>query len=211
MSRVLVIAPHPDDEATGCGGTLRQHVLDGDSVHVVFLTSGEQGGHGRSPEETLMLREEEGRASAQILGIAQVEFWREPDGALRATSQLVHRLRGRMEDGEPDMLYVTHSREMHPDHRAAARTVRRALSGAKTLAFRPLVRMYEVWTPLQEMDDIVDISPNVETKVAAIRAHKSQVDVLRFDDACLGLNRYRGEMHSWPGGDYAEIFLRMNL
>jgi LmbE family N-acetylglucosaminyl deacetylase len=100
---------------------------------------------------------------------------------------------------------------MHPDHRAAARLVRRALSGAPPLPARPDVLMYEVWTPLQRMDEIVDISPFVEIKLAAVRAHRSQCDVLRFDEAVRGLNRYRGEMHSWPGGDYAEVFARMRL
>ena len=51
----------------------------------------------------------------------------------------------------------------------------------------------------------------METKLAAIRAYASQCRVLRFDDAALGLNRYRGEMHCWPGGDYAEIFQWMKL
>src|SRR5205807_1547507 len=93
MSRVLVISPHPDDEAIGCGGTLRQHVLQGDTVRVVFLTSGENGGHGMPPEETGRIREEEARAAAEILGISEVEFWREPDGAVRVTSRLTDRLR----------------------------------------------------------------------------------------------------------------------
>jgi LmbE family N-acetylglucosaminyl deacetylase len=69
--------------------------------------------------------------------------------------------------------------------------------------------MFEVWTPLQEMDQIVDITPYVKIKREAIRAYKSQCDVMRFDEAALALNRYRGEMHSWPGGDYAEIFRRL--
>ena len=46
----------------------------------------------------------------------------------------------------------------------------------------------------------------MEAKLAAVRAYKSQCDIMRFDDAIAGLNRFRGEMHSWPGGPYAEVF-----
>jgi LmbE family N-acetylglucosaminyl deacetylase len=207
MSRILVLSPHPDDEAIGCGGTLRKHVVEGDSVHVVFLTSGEQGGHGRPPESARRLREQEAKNAARILGLAKVEFWGAPDGALRATPELAKRLRQKIAVLRPARIYVTHEREMHPDHRAAVRLLRQALTGAGS--GKPDVLMYEVWTPLQRIDEIVDISPYVKTKRAAIRAYKCQCDVLAFDEAILGLNRYRGEMHSWPGGDYAEIFCRL--
>src|SRR5258708_39695959 len=89
--RVFVISPHPDDESIGCGGAIRGHVMCGASVRVVFLTSGEKGGHGRAAEETIRIREAEARAAAQDLGIERVEFWREPDGALRATNRLAPR------------------------------------------------------------------------------------------------------------------------
>src|SRR5947207_9627276 len=92
MRRVLVISPHPDDESIGCGGTLRQHVVDGDAVHVVFLTSGERGGHGRAPRETAQLREQEARDAAKVLGVGAIEFWRAPDGGVSETPFLVRRL-----------------------------------------------------------------------------------------------------------------------
>ncbi len=211
MNRVLVLSPHPDDESIGCGGTLRGHVLDGDLVNVVFLTSGEAGGHGTPPDETARIREAEAHAASRILGLQQIDFWREPDGKLRATEQLVDRLRAKLQEVQPDVVYVTHDREMLGDHSAAARLLRRALLGSQKRNGKPAALMFEVWTPLQQMDQIVDITPHVEVKRQAIRAYRSQCSVMRFDEAALALNRYRGEMHSWPGSDYAEIFRTLRL
>jgi LmbE family N-acetylglucosaminyl deacetylase len=205
MARVLVISPHPDDEAIGCGGTLRKHVVQGDEVRVVFLTSGEKGGHGRPAGETARLREQEARAAGEILKLGGVDFWREPDGEVRATPELVARLRGLLTAYCPQVVYVPHDREMHPDHRAAVELLRAALAGLPPVE----VLMFEVWTPLESFDHVEDISEFVDVKIAAVRSHASQCAVMKFDEAVLGLNRYRGEMHSWPGGDYAEVFRRL--
>ena len=207
MSRVLVLSPHPDDEALGCGGTLCKHVRAGDVVEAVFLTSGEQGGHGRAADETRRIRVAEARRAAKILGIKHIEFWGEPDGALHVTRRLVDRLRTMLKESRPDIVYLPHDRETHPDHRAAGRLLRAALRDSQGRPMRPTIRMFEVWTPIQRLDEVVDISPYIQTKLRAIRAYRSQCEVLKFDDAMLGLSRYRGEMHSWPGGDYAEVFM----
>ena len=157
------------------------------------------------------MREEEAHIAADILGLAQIEFWHEPDGKLRVTQHLVERLCAKLGDWQPETIYVTHDREMLADHCAAARLVKRALSGRCSVDDKLSVLMFEVWTPLQQMDQIVDISPYVEDKVAAIRSYRSQCDAMRFDEAAIALNRYRGEMHSWPGGNYAEIFKQLQL
>jgi LmbE family N-acetylglucosaminyl deacetylase len=174
----------------------------------VHLTSGEGGGHGLDPGETRRRREREARESAAILGIQEIELWRERDGALRAGRRLVERLAAAIEDFRPDRIYVPNEQEAHPDHRAAARLVRAARRRVKA---NPLVLLFEVWTPLTAMDEVVDITPHIETKLAAVRAYGSQCAVLRFDDASLGLARYRGEMFCWPKpepgqGRYAEVF-----
>lgn len=211
MKNVLVISPHPDDEAIGCGGTICSHIANGESVKVIFLTSGEKGGHGRTEEETIVVREQESKNAANIFQIKHLEFWREPDGSLQADRVLVSRLVDLIIEADIQIIYVTHETEEHPDHVAAALLAKQAIGQLPENMLPPMVWMYEVWTPIQRMDHIVDISAYVETKRKAILAYKSQCDVLAFDEAILGLNRYRGEMHSWPGGDYAEIFKKLTI
>jgi LmbE family N-acetylglucosaminyl deacetylase len=198
---VIVVAAHPDDEAIGCGGALRRHALDGDRVSAIFLTSGEAGGHGI--EDPGATREREAGDAAGILGISEVEFWREPDGRLRARSALVERLALAIRRSRAAIVYAPHAGDDHPDHRAAARIVQRAIGAASA---RTQLRYYEIWSPVARIDHVVDISGVLEVKLRAIRAYRSQCAVMRFDEAFTGLARYRGEMHSWPGGAYAEVF-----
>ena len=120
MNRVLVVSPHPDDESVGCGGTLCIRVLQGDTVRVLFLTSGENGGHGRPPTEAGPLREREAEIACAVFGLQKFEFWRLPDGGLRATKALTARLTDVIRQWRSDVLYVPHEEEMNADHRAAA-------------------------------------------------------------------------------------------
>ena len=205
MNRVMVIGPHPDDESIGCGGTIQKHVVEDDVVHVELLTSGEKGGHDWSEVETAIRREAEARTAAGILGVEHVEFYRQPDGGLRANRRLVELLAQRINSFRPHTIYVPHPAEQHPDHRVVLRLLQRAAC-AVTTAEPPRVLAYEIWTPLQHLDEIVDITPFLETKLRAIAAYGSQCRIMNFVAAAQGLARYRGEMHSWPGGDYAEVF-----
>ena len=204
--RVLVLSPHPDDEAIGCGGTLRWHVEQGDQVQVIFLTSGEHGVRGQDPSETSHCREKEAKAAAKLLGYRSLEFWREPDGAMKLTRPLLRRMKEKLRSWKPGLVYAPHPREMHPDHRATSRLIRRAMEETRSDAE---VRLYEIWTPLQQIDHVQDISGQMKTKLAAIRAHKSQCAIMGFDKSSEGLARYRGVMHSGLGGSYAEVFMRL--
>ena len=203
---ILVVSPHPDDESIGCGGTLRSHVLNGDHVKVVFLTSGENGGHGRSADETRTLREQEARAASEVLGFEDIEFWRLGDGAVSSEPLLVERMTALIAAVGPARIYVPYTGDMHPDHRSAAEVVQKSLASLDEAVLRPECLMYEVWTPMQHVDVINDITQFIETKRLAIQTYRSQCAEVAFDDAIIGLNRYRGELYSWPEGEYAEVF-----
>lgn len=205
MRRILVVCAHPDDESLGCGGGLLLHAAAGDVVDVVFLTSGERGGHGLSLEETKRVREQEARDACDVLGVRDIDFWHYPDGALSVEAILVERLGDELRGRHPDRVYVTHPGDDHPDHAAAAAAVIQAMrhsgSGAE-------VMFTEIWTPLSRFSEVVDISAHLQAKLRAVACHATQCAVMDFQAAVRSLNRYRGEMHLWPGGPYAEVYSR---
>ena len=211
MKNILVISPHPDDEVIGCGGTLAKKISEGYRIEVIFLTSGEKGINGKSEEEAKRIREQESVEVSGFFNFNKIEFWEQKDGELYPTNDLIFRLKRHIEQYSPHEIFVTHFEEQHPDHHNAAVLVKEAISTIKPTLLIPEVWMFEVWTPLQEMDLIVDISEFIEIKRKGVQMYKSQCRILKFDEAIIGLNRYRGEMHSWPGGNYAEVFKKMKI
>jgi len=192
---VLVVAPHPDDEALGCGGAVLGQVADDDRVGVVFLTSGE-GGLGAYPvDEARRVREKEATAAAAVLGFTSVDFLRLADGALGEDPDALRVALAPFVDGV-DLVYAPHADEEHPDHVAA------------TYAVADLVNVdvlgYEIWTPIASPGFVVDISDLMEKKLEAVRCYECQLEYWPYDRAVQGLNAYRGAL--LLGAAYAEAF-----
>jgi len=201
--RVLVIAPHPDDEAIGCGGAICLHRQRGDAVRVVFLTSGELGLKHLPREQAWQVREEEARAAAAVLGLTGLTFLRLPDWFLGdGVAEAAAALRPTVERWAPQLVYLPHPQEAHPDHRVALPILRAALRDAA--ARPPALRGYEVWTPLAEYDHVEDITGVMRRKLRAVRCYASQTAHFRYDRAIRGLGQYRGVLAARCR--YAEVF-----
>ncbi len=199
---VLVIAPHPDDEAIGCGGTLLIHAARGDRVGVVFLTSGELGIEHLPPDEARRLREDEAARAAEILKIAAVKFLRLPDWSVgehadEAVSQILPIITAET----PGIIYLPHAADAHPDHRATLPIMRAVL---KKTGATPELRGYEIWTPMAKFDEVEDITATMRDKLRAVRCHRSQLAAFRYDRAVRGLAQYRAALSKT--GRYAEVF-----
>lgn len=205
---ILVLAPHPDDEVIGCGGTLSKHTARGDRVVAVFLTSGELGLKHLPRKSAWQIREAEAKAAAKILRLTALEFLRLPDWTLNEhIAKSACRLRPILAREAPRAIYLPHPREWHPDHRAALLILRTALRGSKSPPAE--LRGYEVWTPLAGHDQVEDISSVMPRKLRALRAHRSQLKEFDYARAMLGLNQFRGELAARCR--YAEVFQSIQL
>jgi len=175
--RVLLLAPHADDDVIGAGGTVCLHAAAGDPVHVIVAYSGLSGdpeGH-HSPAEYLALRKREALAGGAHLGLTSYEFWDYPEGHEPSPvdwRNAARRLAERIAELAPDQLYAPWVGEQHVDHYALGRAARMALS---LIDFRGEAWGYEVWTPLVPTK-IVDVSSVYERKVAGLSEHKSQLE-----------------------------------
>lgn len=200
IRRVLAIAPHPDDESLGCGGTLALLAASGAEITVVVVSDGEAlEGTGLSRADIAGRRREEAEAACRVLGVGSPRFLALPDdGLARAVDRLAAGLAEMIAEAQPVAIFVPWFLDGHDDHRA----VSVALS-ACSLQNSVEVWGYEVWTPLPA-NRLVDISEVWETKKAAIDAHTS--DPLLNREGMLGLNRYRAAQ-ALIGGSHAEAFL----
>jgi len=184
----LVFAPHPDDEALGCGGLLAAYQAAKITTHAVLVTSGDFGEHGK---EGSAVREQETRAAAKILGIENVIFWREKDRSVHCDERTIEAARAAIISSGADLVLTPSYNEIHPDHRATAWLVieatRRLVSEGKELR----IAMYEVGAPLARVDILVDITAFESKKREAIAVYHSQLSISAYDEFIFALNRFR--------------------
>lgn len=224
---VMVIAPHPDDEVLGCGGSIAVHHRACRNVQVVYLTSGEAGSLQGSPDGVADKREAEARAAAETLGVASDNaiFLRFPDGEIAptATEQLAAVV-GLLRRSRPGLLYMPHSGDGSFDHRAAFELCWRAAGLAAGATYPqwgerpywvPTVLGYEVWSPVAEPQYGEDITAVLEHKLAALDCYRSQTATAHSDKqadyvgpAAACLSRYRGAMST---GGHRECFQVLRL
>ena len=201
--RVLVLAPHPDDETIGCGGSLALHTKAGDPVKVVFLTNGAKGDTcGKLTRGAYVeLRQKEAIEACACLGVTDLEFWPYEDRSLAGSRGAITRMMDLLNDFRPELVYAPSPLEFHPDHRAACLLFCDAI-GTCDLDFQ--VAFYEVGQPLRP-NHLVDITAVLNRKREAVETYKSQLRERPYGEICMALNRYRS-MTLPEGVTHAEGF-----
>lgn len=223
--RVLVVAPHPDDETMGAGGTIALHGDQGDEVTALFVCNGIQGDPaGYFPRDGIVeIRQREAEEAARILGIRHLRFLGYPDNLSDADIHVFENLpedpaEARralalgfaamlfdvVREGGFDIVYHPWQEELNRDHWVVGQGVAHLLRtrGAELAGVAFLG--YDVWSPLIP-DTVVDISDAMERKLAAVAAYKSQNLYGDYRHAVQGLDAYRSLLLP-RGAKYGEGF-----
>jgi LmbE family N-acetylglucosaminyl deacetylase len=211
--RVLVLAPHMDDETIGCGGTLALHAECGADITVCFLTDGRNGSgqlstlqgkeRERRQRELVERRKQEARRALNELGIKKEMICLDAeDGALRRTSWAADRVGQLLRDLQPELVYLPFYLEEHTDHRAASSVL---IDGARGRWERFQCVGYEVWTPLFP-NCLVRIDATLAKKRAALSKYETQLADMDYLHSSLGLNAHRSAGLLDARGGHAEAF-----
>jgi LmbE family N-acetylglucosaminyl deacetylase len=227
--RVVVLAPHPDDETLGMGGTIRLLTESKKHVKVIFLTNGDKADpsnklsqivHSENPPhpsllkggkegllneshitEYALLREKEAVKALRILGVSEYEFLGFPDRELLGNKDRLEKaVRRIIDDFRPDMMYSPSIIELNPDHRAAAELSISINMGTSN----PGCIFYEITTPIRP-NMLVDITKVFKYKKNALKCYKSQLKITDYLRLMEGFNAYRS-LTLGRGVKFAEAF-----
>ena len=193
--RVLAVMAHPDDIEFMAGGTVARWARAGTELHYCLLTDGNSGSRdpNASPAALAVIRRAEQRAAGALFDVASYTFLGHPDGRLVASIDLRLAIARVIRQVRPDTVLTCDPRFVyspwyinHPDHCAAAEATLAAIMPIANTRLAALELLEEglephdvgavylaipdratLWMPLEQAD--------MNDKIAAMRAHKSQV------------------------------------
>jgi len=215
--RVLVIAPHMDDEVLGPGATIARHVAGGDEVTVVVVANRAYG-HEYDPE--LTSREKRSCSAAQgHLGYQNLINLELPDEKLDAQQiDIIIPIENVLNKASPEVVYIPHRGDYHQDHRAIA--------DAMHVICRPyaetrvdIIRVYETtsstgYAPSQSdwpflPNWYVDVSKTLDRKIAAMACYEEEGRAYPHPRSPEGIQIHAQSRGMEVGLDAAEAFVSL--
>lgn len=150
--RVLILAPHPDDEVMGCGGLIQRLCNQGIPPHVIILTGGGQSHSACCHLSESVIKEERRTMASQILQklglpIDHLHLLDSPDGASSPYHGEMQKLQNLVAEIQPAAVFIPHHGEGWPDHLVCRELVERmpSLGAAAIYEYCVWLWYYNVW------------------------------------------------------------------
>ena len=171
--RVLVVAPHPDDEVICCGGTLIRHRRNGDLLCVVYVSDGSRSrALGLHREQMAVRRRQEAMQAIHALGVHRYEWFGLAEGEWEM-ADFQARLDRVMIEFCPDILYTPSRIDFHPEHCRVAHGIASILLQCR---YPTVVRIYQTQIPLTRLltNVIADVSDIMDVLQHACKVYETQ-------------------------------------
>ena len=190
--RVLAVGAHPDDLEILCGGTLARYVQEGHDVVMCHATNGNRGSFVHTSEEAARIRSREAKRAAELCGAEEATLGFS-DGEVSAADPEQRRLVvDLVREAQPDLI-ITHSPgDYMGDHNEISKLVFECSFHATLPLYETAKPAHGTVTPIYFFDTVmglgfqpteyVDVTTTIETKVAMLEAHASQLTWLRDHD-----------------------------
>lgn len=216
---VLAIGCHPDDLEIGCGGTLAKYAKNGHKVFMCHVTTGNLGHVVIMPDELAVIRENEARAAAAVIGAESIGIGVSDLEVDAANFEVTKKVAEVIRYAKPDVIITHNPDDYMRDH---VQTSKIAYNASFTSSIPHMVtksNSYDKIVPVYYMDTLagvgflpteyVDVTDTIETKLDALSRHESQVkwmkehDNIDFLDFVRTCSKFRGLQ---CGAAYAEGF-----
>ena len=204
---VLVVAPHQDDEAIGCGGVLCLQARSGNAVAIVMLQDGGDGfeATGMSRSQLTEMRNEESRKAAKAGGLADPPIFLNHASLAESVSQASEQVRAVIAERKVDAVFIPFVLDAHPDHRWANIILAEAL---KKVPWNVRVMGYEVWG-MCIPNVLVIIDDVIEDKTKMLDCFQWANTALDYTHSTIGLNMFHSRMLGAGECRYAERFFEV--
>ncbi len=212
--KILIIAPHPDDEVLGCGGTIKKHINSGDEVYLCEVTK------SYTPdwtEEYIAQEMKELEDSSKFLGIKEKFLLDLPAVKLDILGQkkLNDLLFEIIQKVKPEILYIPFYGDINSDHRLVSHACLVA-ARPRPGSFIKKVLAYEVLSETEWGESIfkpfvpnvfINISSTINEKIKAMSCYKTQLKEYPHPRSIEGLKILAQKRGMEAGIDYAEAFM----
>ncbi len=217
MNKIIVIAPHADDEVLGCGATMAKFAAQGDNVIVIIATNAAKGAPELYSEKGTINVRAEAKAAHSILGVKKTIFMDFPAPALNAypSYKISLEFLKVFDELNPTHLFLPHPFDLHEDHKSIYHSALVAARPQGSLKI-PCIYCYETlseteWGPTQYKNTFcpnyfVNVADFYTQKIESMKCYKSQLKEKPHSRSIEGLTALANFRGATIGVEKAEAF-----
>ncbi len=202
--KILIVAPHPDDEALGAGGMLMQYGEQTDAICMISSGVGKTIDEAREKSD---IRIAEWNAAIAFCGANNLgcfAAWDTKGNMTDKITALLSEYLVAIKTNRYDWIFMPQPNDNHPEHRFITNTIMKKVLRKNGYKKNLKIAFYEVWRTIETPNLYIPIEANQKEKLLGF--YKSQFAKHNFIPAILGLNNYRGFTNWYDGAKFAEAF-----